>query len=798
MTKSLHIYLSYPNATKSVFMKTILTAILSSLLYCSVFSQVSFTGSSSATNAIVNNSFIIVDNALVITTASTIDAAKVAITANHAITDVLSFNSGVLPAGVTGNFNSSTGILSFSGTATAAEYQALLRTVTFEAFVAGTGARIVTFSLGSAVGYTANGHFYEYISGTFSWTAAKANASTHNLYGLVGYLATSTSSDENDFILQKVGADGWIGASDEVSEINTATGTTTYANQTAAEGNYYWVTGPEAGTHFSAGNVNPAPVSGSYINWNSAEPNNWGNMENYLQIYITGSFPGKWNDLANNSSLGYIIEYGGLPGDPVVDLTHSRTITLTNISTNLSTTAAANAYVINDPALIVDNAVTVSSGATITDARVTISGNFQSGDVLGFSSGSLPSGVTGSYNAATGVLSFTGTATPANWQILFRTVTFSSSANIGNRVVTFSVGNLIASSNGHFYEYISSGQTWPNAKAAASSRAYMGVTGYLATITSQAENDFIQLKLPSNGWIGASDEYTQINASTGATTYANQSAAESNWYWITGPEAGLQFSTGNAPSMTAVGGRFAYWNNIEPNNSNGNEHYGMIYSSGSGATGLWNDAGPGSQGYIVEYVGLSTDPANTLSANRTININSILPIRDLTFQAVKKEKVVALTWSTGHEHNTARFEVLHSADSRNYKKIGETTAANNSHTRKTYSYDHTSPVNGSNYYIVRAIDQDGATTTSDVRVVNITSSFGLYPTVITNSQFIVSNPGSTSVTLTLRNAVGAIVQRQTIRNLQTTINVASLPAGIYVAQFGTGDRVIESIRFIKK
>jgi hypothetical protein len=779
-------------------MKTTLMIFLSALLYSCVLSQVTFTGTTSPANAIVSNSPIIVDNALVITTASNIDAAKVAITANHAGTDMLSFNAGLLPAGVSGNYNSSTGILSFSGTATAAGYQALLRTVTFSALVAGTGNRVLTFSLGSAVGYTANGHFYEYVTGGYSWTGAKANAPTHNLYGLTGYLATSTSTGENDFILQKVGADGWIGGSDDVTEVNLATGTTTYANQSACEGNYYWVTGPEAGTRFSAGNVNPVAIGGNYINWNAGEPNNFGNTENFLQIYITGSYPGKWNDLANNASLGYIIEYGGLPGDPVVDLTHSRTVTMTTISTNLSTTASANSYVINAPAVIVDNAVTVTSGANITDARVTISANFRSGDLLAFSNGSLPAGVGGSYNSLTGVLSFTGTAAPGDWQTLFRTVTFSSSASPINKVVTFSVGNLISASNGHFYEYISTAESWTNAKAAAAARAYMGFTGYLTTITSQSENDFIQQKLSSNGWIGASDGHNEVNTSAGSTIYANQSAAEGNWYWVTGPEAGLQFSAGNSPSVVPVGGMYSNWNSIEPNNQGGNEQYGMIYSSGTGAAGRWNDEGSGSMGYMVEYVGLSTDPANDLSANRMLNIHSILPVRDLTFTAKAIENTVALHWSTGSERNTSRFEVLHSPDGRNFKKITELPAANNSSTTIRYSYTHRAPGNGENYYVIKTLDHDGASTLSDVRKVNIKSGFGLYPTVVTNNQFSVSNPLSAEVTLVVRNATGAVVLKQVVRDSQTRIDATAFPAGIYFAQFGTGIQVLENIRFIKQ
>jgi len=48
---------------------------------------------------------------------------------------------------------------------------------------------------------------------------------------------------------------------------------------------------------------------------------------------------------------------------------------------------------------------------------------------------------------------------------------------------------------------------------------YYGLRGYLATITSQVENDFIKGKTKGVGWIGASD-----------------AAVEGDWRWVTGPE----------------------------------------------------------------------------------------------------------------------------------------------------------------------------------------------------------------------------------------------------------------------
>jgi hypothetical protein len=227
----------------------------------------------------------------------------------------------------------------------------------------------------------------------------------------------------------------------------------------------------------------------------------------------------------------------------------------------------------------------VANGAMITGAKAYITTGFDSAnDLLSFTS---TANISGAYDSAKGTLTLTGTASPAEYQTALRSVTFKTSASaVGTRTVNFALGNKLAN-GGHNYEYVNNGGviTWTAAKATAEARTYYGQPGYLATITSQTENDFLKDKLGADAWIGASD----------ATT-------EGAWYWVTGPEAGTQFSSGDSPGMTSVGGRYNNWNASEPNNSGGGENYGEIYCTGLNP-GKWNDlANAGAvTGYLVEY-----------------------------------------------------------------------------------------------------------------------------------------------------------------------------------------------------
>lgn len=273
---------------------------------------------------------------------------------------------------------------------------------------------------------------------------------------------------------------------------------------------------------------------------------------------------------------------------------------------------------------VVDNQVAVTGTESITNTRVYIDKNFQDGDMLSYD-GELPSGVTMAYSATTGALSFAGTASPAEWQSIFRSVKFSStSSDISPRDIKFVLGDMVSLNIGgkpHYYEYISATSGWEEANSAASSRTFFGMAGYLATITSAAENAFITAKLSGDGWIGGSDDYRQINNVRG-TTYTQQSETEGNWYWVTGPEAGTLISTGNHSPVVAPGG-YMNWTAGEPNDA-GNEHALQLYAT---VDGLWNDLyGPaGVAGYVVEYGGYASDAALSIEYSRTIKAKPAAP-----------------------------------------------------------------------------------------------------------------------------------------------------------------------------
>ena len=308
----------------------ILFLLLSPVLGFSQATSVSLGTSSTGTLSSTYNVWTKVDPNLTLTANGTITGFRVQISQTYTSGDQLR-STATLPSGVSSSFNTTTGVLIFSGSATATNWETVLRGVEFKSTTTTCYAlqRRVTFVAGTVFYNPLTEHFYEYVSGTTSWTNSYTNASNKSYFGRVGYLATVLSEAENNFIWKLMANDAWFGASDDYNYINTSKGTTFFASQSAAEGKWHWVTGPEKGQNFSNGNTpSTTLVSGMYHKWAGGEPN--GTSEAFGQFYSSNN--GQWNDLANSNLPGYICEYGDMPGD----ITTSTTILTRNIEVSNS------------------------------------------------------------------------------------------------------------------------------------------------------------------------------------------------------------------------------------------------------------------------------------------------------------------------------------------------------------------------------------------------------------------------------------------------------------------------------
>lgn len=157
--------------------------------------------------------------------------------------------------------------------------------------------------------------------------------------------------------------------------------------------------------------------------------------------------------------------------------------------------------------------------------------------------------------------------------------------------------------NGHFYRPMSwpagnsgtSNSIYENIKTLSTQQTFKGQTGYLLTITSQDEQNFVQSNVPGNNILFSLTDVGQ----------------EGVWRIDAGPENGTIIKTSNSGGNVA--GRYNNWCGGEPNNWGSGENYAVTKWGGGNC---WNDFGPPASsfpssisGYVVEF-GTWSDPAN--------------------------------------------------------------------------------------------------------------------------------------------------------------------------------------------
>lgn len=155
-------------------------------------------------------------------------------------------------------------------------------------------------------------------------------------------------------------------------------------------------------------------------------------------------------------------------------------------------------------------------------------------------------------------------------------------------IVEFEPVPVYNPANGHYYMRVDlEGITWFDARTAAGSSTYLGMPGHLATITSQAENDFVVNNLGGAEmvmahWLGGYQDPF-------APDYIEPAGG---WRWITGEAWGF---TNWAPTSTL--------GVPEPNNLGGTEDYLEFAADAVSPHDHWNDyhGDHMEPGYVVEF-----------------------------------------------------------------------------------------------------------------------------------------------------------------------------------------------------
>jgi len=146
----------------------------------------------------------------------------------------------------------------------------------------------------------------------------------------------------------------------------------------------------------------------------------------------------------------------------------------------------------------------------------------------------------------------------------------------------------------------------------------------------------------------------------------------------------------------------------------------------------------------------------------------ILPVAIINFIAYQKGGNVQIDWIALNEINVDHYEVERSTNGINFTSLGDVKALNNAD-NINYSKIDPSPVNGKNFYRIKAVDKDGAITYTGIAQVNISNgktSVSIYPNPvqnrIVNVQF--TNLPAGNYNLVLYNTLGQSVLSRKIEH----------------------------------
>ena len=331
---------------------------------------------------------------------SNLEFATVTVSGGYlASEDRLAFNTAL---GITGAWNGATGVLTLSGSASKANYQTALRSITYEN-TAGDNPTAGVRSLSFVV----NDGDVDSAASTATVTVVAVNDRPLLTAGAAVVVSegdgptlldvTLTSSDADDINLEAAVVaitSGFISGEDQLF-LSSANGI--------------------SGIWNGAAGLLTLSGSASLANYQAA-------LRSITYSNLAGDAP-----TAGIRTLSYVANDGALDS-----LAVTSTLTMLAVDDVPIVTAGALLTVVEgDPATVMDATVTLTDGDDINleGASVRLGAGFVAGeDQLGFTNTAALSGV---WNAATGVLTLSGTATLADYQTALRSVTYVNAAGDG-------------------------------------------------------------------------------------------------------------------------------------------------------------------------------------------------------------------------------------------------------------------------------------------------------------------------------------------------------------------------------
>ncbi len=182
----------------------------------------------------------------------------------------------------------------------------------------------------------------------------------------------------------------------------------------------------------------------------------------------------------------------------------------------------------------------------------------------------------------------------------------------------------------------------------------------------------------------------------------------------------------------------------------------------------------------------------------TLAVQTVVPITLTRFIAENNGCVANLKWTTAFEQNNKHFEVQHSTDGIIFNTVGILPSNGNSNVERNYTFS-SNLKNQNNYFRLRMVDLDGSSKFSPIEMVKTTCSnkvITLYPNPTREMVTITGLSGENH--LRLLDNLGQVIKSIKTSNPSETINISNMPAGTYIIQVVSNNKVIDNIQVVKE
>ncbi|MEH2284126.1 MAG: cadherin-like domain-containing protein, partial [Nostoc sp.] len=368
--------------------------------------------------AYTENATTAIDSGITVSDADSLNLASATISITSGFIsdqDTLTFTN---QNGITGSYNTITGVLTLTGSSSVANYQTALSSITYtnSSDNPNLTPRSVSFIVND--GSNDSTAFTRNINITAVNDAPVGTATNSTL----AYTENATTAIDSGITVSDVDSPNLASATVSITNGFASTqDILAFSNQNGITGSYDSSTGVLTLTGSSTvANYQTALRSVTYTNSND-------------------------NPSLTPRTISFVVNDGAANSTAV---TRNINITAVNDAPVGTATNSALAYTENATTAI-DSGITVSDldSPNLASATVTISSGFASAqDTLAFTN---QNGITGSYNSSTGVLTLTGSATVANYQTALRSVTYTNSSDnpsLTPRTVSFLVNDGTANS----------------------------------------------------------------------------------------------------------------------------------------------------------------------------------------------------------------------------------------------------------------------------------------------------------------------------------------------------------------